>query len=113
MIGLKNLKCRIYENNICIRFEYNIPGYTLLFNRIKDEVADEYTKDWFLKILGHFDTYKETEIYNIPLNFPREMGLEFICAHGLKLFQFCLKEEIQEKSNLDFLIGDLTIDMKG
>lgn len=77
-------------------------------------IDDELSKDWLLIIISTtFFGAKESEVYQNVFSYSIERPLTMICANGLYFFQQELKKEVQEKSNLDFYIGDLIADMKG
>lgn len=111
MIILKDLKNRVYEGKECVYFEYIIE-----LNK-NSKVAARFSKqkhcgsrfnEWKMQVVTDRTRDKDSEVYNFGYVMPREnLPLELIAATGLKYFQLYLKEEIQEKSNMDFTIGEI------
>lgn len=118
MIGRKELNNRIYHGKECIRFDCSVVDKTseaggceecfkATFNRaIKD------SKLWSMIIVIPRDRDRDSQVYCFEYMLPKDgMPLELVAAIGLKYFQLKLKEEIQQKSNWDFVLGDLLKDM--
>lgn len=114
MIEMRDLKNKEYQGRICCKFQFEIPYYVFDFRRliVNDEVSQSH--DWFIMVcsIGYSST-REAEIYKYKLQYHNERPLTMVCAEVLYKFQCELKEQIQNKSNLDFYIGDLIADMKG
>lgn len=113
MIRLKDLQNRVYSGKSCIRFEYefNIDQnklITAVFKRISE------TNTWKMSIVLERTRDKDSEVYNFMYALPKEdVTLELVAAVGLRYFQLHIKEEIQMKSNMDFIIGDIIKDVVG
>ena len=76
------------------------------------DVNEEPTPNWLLAVTVKPLQHKETENWYIYFVMPKaEMPLDLICATGLRYFQMYLKEDIQQKMNLDFLLGEATAGM--
>ena len=79
MLTLKDLDNRVYSGKICLEYSYIL----------KDQDAD-------------------SQVYTFGYIMPKSnLPLELIAATGLKYFQLYLKEEIQTKSEYDFMLGDV------
>lgn len=115
MIEFKDLEDRRYEGRDCVAFTVRITelkedGTELLnvrFTRHKNN-----RKLWCLFCTLDKTRVKDTDVYAIQYEMPKEnMNLELIAASGLRLLGMEIKEEIQKKSELDFIIGEATSGM--
>lgn len=107
MIKLKDLKNRIYTGKACIRFAYefvaNEKQIIAYFDRNTENQAE-----WNMQIIFGRTRDKDSEVYNFGYIMPRNnLPLEVIAATGLKYFQLYIKEEVQNKSNIDFELGTI------
>lgn len=67
---------------------------------------------WEMRIILDKVKGSESQVYRVQYQLPRDgLPMELIAATGLRYFQECLKEEIQAKSNYDFVLGELLRDM--
>ncbi len=110
MIRLKDLQNRVYSGKQCISFEFPL--------KISDEsvVTAKFTTNfycqWNMQVVLPRTRDKDSDVYNFSYIMPKSnLPLELIAATGLKYFQLYLKEEIQMKSNMDFVIGEITSGM--
>lgn len=109
MLKLKELINRVYEQKRCVSFEININNDTLpesifLFKKIKN--CDKPT--WNLTVMISKDRDRDSQVYNFSYELPREgIPLEMIAAIGLKYFQLKIQEEVQMKSNFNFVLSDI------
>ena len=107
MIKLKDLQNRIYSGKTCIRFKYEIQiddktSVEAMFKRMDNP------NEWNMQIVFNRTRDKDSEVYNFGYIMPKDgLPLELIAATGLKYFQLYIKEEIQAKSNIDFMLGDI------
>lgn len=68
--------------------------------------------EWHMRVVLPRTPQADSQVYDIGYIMPRDgMPVELVAATGLKYYQFCLKEEVQAKSNMDFVLGDLLKDM--
>lgn len=113
MLKLKDLENRVYKGKICVRFEVQVPTDNegnSLYARFERMSSDE--NHWNMNIVTKRTRDKDSEVYNFGYIMPKSnLPLELIAATGLRYFQLHLKEEIQDKSNLDFIIGDIVSGM--
>ena len=107
MITLKDLKNRVYSGKICTRFEYEIAID-------KDRVIACFSRDvengaqWNMQIVFSRTRDKDSEVYNFGYIMPKDnLSLELIAATGLRYFQLHIKEEIQTKTSLDFVLAEI------
>lgn len=113
MIRLKDLQNRVYSGKQCISFEFPLKiddekEVVARFERIIYGQAGQ----WRMQVVFDRDRDKDSDVYNFWYIMPKDnLPLELIAATGLKYFQLKLKQEIQDKSNLDFLLGDITSGM--
>lgn len=108
MITLKELTNKVYQGRLCVRFEYNFisDGKRVIANFDR---SPEDTAEWNMQIILGRTRDKDSEVYNFGYVMPREnLPLELIAATGLRFFQLYLKEEVQAKSNMDFVLGEIT-----
>ncbi len=107
MIKLKDLQNRVYSGKSCIRFEYEFDvdqnkTICAVFKRLSE------TNTWKMSIVLDRTRDKDSEVYNFMYALPKEnVPLELVAAVGLRYFQLHIKEEVQMKSNMDFLIGEI------
>lgn len=107
MIRLKDLQNRVYSGKSCIRFEYEFDvdqnkTITATFKRLSE------TNTWKMSIVLDRTRDKDSEVYNFMYALPKDnVPLELVAAVGLRYFQLYIKEEVQMKSNMDFLIGEI------
>ena len=107
MIKFKDLQNRVYSGKQCVRFEYAIMVNDQYVYAQFQRQPGETGQHWNMRIIFGRTRDKDSEVYNFGYIMPRDgLPLELICATGLKYFQLYLKEEIQAKSNLDFMLGD-------
>lgn len=67
---------------------------------------------WNMRVVLPRDRDADSNVYNFCYQMPRDgLPVELIAATGLKYYQLYLKEEIQRKSNFDFVLGELLRDM--
>lgn len=113
MISLKDLENRVYSGRDCVRFEYNFKADE------KTEICARFKKlpdgnAWSTQIVLERTRDKDSEVYNFSYTLPKyNMPLELIAAIGLRYFQLYLKEEVQLKSSMDFIIGDIVAGVLG
>lgn len=111
MLKREDLKNRVYSGKQCTRFEVLIPiGDNLveLAQFFKEPNANEDQETWFMRIVFDRTRDKDSEVYTFKYTLPKiGVPLELIAATGLRYFQLRLKEEVQNKSNMDFIIGDM------
>lgn len=108
MLELKNLENRVYEGKTCVEFTYFLrdeKGNKLQrFTFVRDEVNE---RQWTMRVLIDRTCDADSQLYNFTYIIQgAKAPLNLICAVGLKYFVLCLREEIQTKSDYDFLISD-------
>ena len=112
MITLKELKQRVYSNKVCIYFEYEIEidkEKKLTARFTKQNYNTVELNQWNMQIVVDKTRDKDSEVYNFGYIMPKEnLPLELIAATGLKYFQLHIKEEVQIKTSLDFILGEIT-----
>lgn len=108
MIRLKDLQNRVYSGRNCIRFEYefNVDQDHKVIANFKKTSLD--ANIWKMRIILDRTRDKDSEVYNFEYALPKgTTPLELIAAIGLKYFQLYIKEEVQLKSNMDFVLGEI------
>lgn len=112
MISFKDLQNKVYQDRLCVRFEYAIPVEDKRFVKATFERQPNNPNHWNLQIIFNRTRDKDSEVYNFGYIMPRDgLPLELIAATGLKYFQLYIKDEVQAKSNLDFTLGDILVGM--
>lgn len=122
MLKLKELVNRIYggkDNKECVRFEYEVLDADRAANDSKRNCfvaryqrSIEDAKRWRMQVVLPRNRDCDSQVYTFDYVLPKEgMELTLIAAIGLKYFQLKLKEEIQQKSDWDFVLGTLLKDM--
>lgn len=108
MLTLKDLDNRVYSGKICSEFSYSLKdekGQTKLkanFWRGPEE------NEWRMRIVLDRTRDADSQVYTFGYIMPKSnLPLTLIAATGLKYFQLLLKEEIQIKSEYDFMLGDV------
>lgn len=115
MLKLKELVNRIYEGKDCVRFEYEVLDTARAANDPKRSCfvaryqrSKEDIKQWKMQIVLPRDRDCDSQVYTFDYVLPKEgMELALIAAIGLKYFQMRIKEEVQQKSDWDFVLGTL------
>lgn len=98
---------------ICVRFEYTVQfdndvRQKFIFTRHATDVPSELDKIWLMETYTPRTANKDTEHYYFTYVLPRaEMPLELVCATGLRYYQMYLKDEVQTKSDTEFVLGQL------
>lgn len=108
MLKLKDLDNRVYSGKICSEFSYILkddkgkPKFRANFARGQEE------NEWQMRIVLDRTRDADSQVYTFRYIMPKSnLPLELIAATGLKYFQLYLKEEIQTKSEYDFMLGDV------
>lgn len=108
MIRLKDLQNRVYSGKCCMRFEYEFDvdqnkTITAVFKRVSENAST-----WKMSIVLERTRDKDSEVYNFMYGLPKDdVPLELVAAIGLRYFQLHIKEEVQMKSNMDFILGEI------
>lgn len=113
MINFKDLKHKEYVGDECIGFVYDLPygeeKMSCFFRR-----AENNDKLWQIEVWECTTGNKSDVIYRWIYKMPKSnMSLLMICAFGLMRMQEQMKKEVQLKSELDFVIGDMIGDLHG
>lgn len=111
MIKLNDLKNKINANGACVSFDYYIntgnEGNPLRASFIKQN-HNSQLPIWNLTVSIPRVKNADTNIYTFDYQLPKPRpDLTLVAAVGLKYFQLHLKEEIQSKMNLDFVLGEI------
>ena len=111
MLKLKDLSLRTYLDKKCIGFSYTLKddkeekAFTATFTNT-DQLLDQ-PKEWEMLIVLDRTRDADSQVYRFNYQMPKaNLPLELIAATGLKFFQLYLKEEIQSKVAMDFLLGE-------
>lgn len=118
MVDRKLIENRKYEDKEPVAFEYTIFGLQgpngeqqslrVWYEKVEAENVGMITNNPVYKVFTFIGTEVYQQIYQLPT---MNMTLEQIVAFGLIMIQARLKEEVQYKSLLDFLIGDIVKDV--
>ena len=121
MIKLKDLEHREYRDKKCIYFEYKCRADDqtlkannddLLFVARFEFVGDDVIDIWDMQIVLPSKDMRETQVYSKSFALAkRGLGINLVCATGLRYFQLSLKDEVQRKMLMDFAITDCAGDM--
>lgn len=113
MLSLKDLENRVYSGKECVGFQLSLSNgsscsINATFSR-EGSTGIEMSPKWTMLVLIPRTAFKDSDVYCIHYEMPRnDLPLTLVAACGLRLLQAQLKEEVQSKSDLDFLIGDIT-----
>lgn len=111
MLTLKDLDNRVYSGKVCSRFSYALKddkGNVKLRAHFIRVIRDQGEIEWHMQIVLDRTRDADSQVYTFMYIMPKEnLPLELIAATGLKYFQLYLKEEIQAKSEYDFILGDV------
>lgn len=109
MLELRNLENRVYEDKTCIEFTYFLrdeKGNKL--QRFDFFRNAENMSQWNMRVVIERTRDADSQVYNFDYIIPSSKApLNLVCAIGLRYFVLYLKEEIQTKSDYDFLISDV------
>lgn len=111
MLKLKDLELRSYVGKKCTSFSYTLKddkseeAFTAKFTNIDHQSSQ--AKEWVMLIVLDRTRDADSQVYRFSYMMPKaNLPLELIAATGLKFFQLYLKEEIQSKVAMDFLLGE-------
>lgn len=111
MLKLKDLELRSYVGKKCTSFSYilkddkNEEAFIAKFTNIDHQ--SNQAKEWIMLIVLDRTRDADSQVYRFSYMMPKaNLPLELIAATGLKFFQLYLKEEIQSKVAMDFLLGE-------
>lgn len=113
MIKLKDLEFRKYEGRKCVAFTYSIQidkdtSIDAKFSLMPDKFSQYPGREWNLSLIIPRSNFADSQVYGVNYVLPKEgMNLELIAATGLKYFQNYIKQEIQIKQSIDFILGDI------
>lgn len=113
MIKQSDLVNRMNINGMCVDFDYILKSDDV-------RIRCRFTRDknqpliWNLMVVLKRTRDADSQVYNFGYQLPKSnMDLTMVTAIGLKYFQLYLKEEVQLKSNMDFVLGEITNGMVG
>ena len=115
MIKQKDLDIHTHIGRQCVGFSYTLKDED---NKVlkAEFVAVDYhggklgdrPKEWQMQIVLDRTRDADSQVYTFGFVMPRSgLPLELIAAPGLKYFQLYVKEEVQQKSNIDFMLGSI------
>mgnify|MGYP000866498709 CR=1 FL=1 len=108
MLKLKDLINRQYVEKQCKAFEYELKGEKDARILVAKFEVGANENEWSMQIVLDRTRDADSQVYKFDYVMPRNnLPLELIAATGLKYFQLYLKEEIQTKSEYDFMLGDV------
>lgn len=116
MIKQSDLVNRMNIDGVCVDFDYiiNIEDLRIRCRFSRNNNADYELPTWLLIVLLKRDGVKDSEVYNFSYQVPKaNMDLTMVAAIGIKYFQMYIKKEIESKTGLDFVLGDITNGMVG
>ena len=118
MLTLKDLVNRIYDGKKCIGFTYTVTDKSRSLDDPSRECFEAQWKagveprQWQVRIVLDRNGVADSQVYNFTYTMPRSgLSLPLIAATGLRYMQMQLQQEIQNKSNANFVIGELLKDM--
>ena len=118
MLKQKELFNLRHEGRNCIGFSYQVvdkdraPTDSERNCFVADWTKGPEPGQWNMRVILDHTRDADSQVYNFGYIMPREnMDICFVAATGLKYFQLYLKQEIQRKSNFDFVLGELLKDM--
>lgn len=113
MIKQSDLINRVNDDIFCVAFDY-------MLNVDDEKIRCRFTRDkdeplvWNMMVIMKRDRDADSQVYNFGYQLPKYgMSLTMIAAIGLKYFQMYLKQEIQKKMNMDFMLGEVVSGMVG
>ena len=112
-INIGDLKRREYHDKDCVRFEYELPiadateveKLVFVFERESNSASF-----WKVQVVYPKTYFVNAQVYEFEIQMPSIMyaqNIVSVCEMCLNAFQNTLKIEIQDKSIVDFAIGDL------
>lgn len=109
MLTLKELENRMYLDKTCMYFTYNLRNEKKeVLQRFEFFRSAENENQWNMRVIIERTRDADSQVYNFNYIMPNSKApLSLICAVGLRYFELYLKEEIQTKSDYDFLISDV------
>lgn len=117
MIKQSDLINRINIDGICVDFDYILEmGESRIRFRFTRETENNNLEStsWNMIVMFKRDLIRDSQVYCINYQIPKiNMDLTMVTAIGLKYFQMYVKKEIELKTELDFVLGDITNGMVG
>ena len=114
MLKLKDLTNRQYVEKQCKAFEYELKSEKDARIMVAKFEVGTNENEWSMQIVLDRTRDADSQVYRFDYVLPKEgMDLTMIASIGLKYFQLYLKEEVQMKTNLDFVLGEITRGMVG
>lgn len=111
MLKLKDLELRSYLGKKCVGFNYTLKddkeekAFTATFTNT-DQLSSQ-PKEWSMLIVLDRTRDADSQVYRFNYQMPKaNLPLELIAVTGSKFFQLYLKEEIQSKVAMGFLLGE-------
>lgn len=118
MLVLKDLTNRVYKDKQCVSFEHTvIDKDRALDDEQRNCFVARWTKGneiglWNIQVVLDRTRDADSQVYRFGYVMPRDgLPLELIAATGLKYFQLYLQQEVQIKSNYNFVLSELLKDM--
>lgn len=113
MLTMKSLENRVYSGKQLIGFDYTLRNdekQRVFEARFRRDENDALV--WNIQVVLDRTQFTDSQVYNIAYQLPKPgMNLELVAAIGLRYLQNVFKEEVQAKSMIDFMLGDVTKDM--
>ena len=111
MIKRKDLELHTNVGRQCVGFSYTLTNDKGKMLKAEFNATDYHSgqpKEWFMRIVFDRTRDADSQVYNFNYIMPRTgLPLELIAATGLRYFQLHIKEEVQFKSDLDFVLGSI------
>lgn len=112
MLKRKDLNMHTHIGRQCVGFDYIIDlsdkGMLRAEFSACDTIPNLQPKEWRMRIIFDRTRDADSQVYNFDYIMPRTgLPLELIAATGLRYFQLYIKEEVQFKSDLDFVLGNI------
>lgn len=119
MLNLSTLVNRVYSGKECISFDVfmeddskskNDSSRLMFEANYRRNISNNL--EWTMRVVLPRTRDGDHQIYEFGYVLPKSgLALTLIAAMGLKLFQLRLQEEIQMKSDWNFIIGESIKDM--
>ncbi len=108
MLVLKDLENRVYRGKECVAFSYSILNEKKERQFVARFETGKGQNEWNMQIVLERTRDADSQVYNFGYVMPRPgLPLTLIAATGLRYFQLYIKEELNTKTQYDFILSDI------
>lgn len=108
MLTLKDLENRVYNGKNCVAFSYSVLNEKKERQFVARFETGKERNEWNMQIVLGRTRDADSQVYSFGYLMPMPgLPLTLIAATGLRYFQLHLKEELNTKTQYDFMLSDI------